>query len=470
MSPAPTRRTFVGRCRLPASAEEAYRWHARDGALERLSPPWDPPLVESRTGGIEDEGSRVVLRVGPLRQRWVAEHLGAVPGREFRDRQVAGPFASWEHVHRFVPAGDGACILEDHIEYALPGGAAGDALGGRVVRALLERVFAYRHIVTAGDLAAHATCRGGQPMKVAITGAGGFVGSALVPFLTAGGHEVVRLVRRAPRAAGEARWDPAGGNVERAALEGVDAVVHLAGENIAGGRWTPARKERLRASRLGPTRLLAETLAGLARPPRVLVSSSAVGVYGDRGDAWVDESDPPGGDFLGRLAVEWEAATAPAARAGIRVVHLRTGIALSPLGGALGKMLLPFRMGVGGALGSGRQYMSWIALDDLLGAIHHALVTDAPAGPLNAVAPEPVTNAVFTRTLARVLGRPALLPAPAWALRLAFGEMADAALLASTRVRPGRLLDSGYAFRFPDLEGALRHVLGRGARASGQQD
>jgi uncharacterized protein (TIGR01777 family) len=456
-----TRRTYVKRSRLEASAEEVYRWHARPGALERLSPPWDPPLVESRTGGIEDDGARVVLRVGPLKQRWVAEHHGAVPGREFHDRQVAGPFARWEHAHRIEPEGENACSLEDWIEYALPAGRLGDAVGGRAVHALLERMFAYRHRVTADDLASHAACRGGRPMKVAITGAGGLVGRALAPFLTTGGHEVVRLVRRAPKAKDEVRWDPAEGTIDAAALEGTDAVVNLSGENIAEKRWTDARKALLRSSRVGPTGLLARTLAGLRRKPGVFVSASAVGAYGDRGDAWVTESDPPADDFLGGLSVEWEKAATPAAEAGIRVVNLRTGIVLSAAGGALGKMLLPFKAGLGGPLGPGTQYMSWIAMDDLLGAIHHALVTDAVSGPLNATAPEPVTNAVFTRTLGRVLRRPAVAPAPAFALRLLFGEMADAALLSSTRARPSKLLATGYRFRFTDLEHALRHELGR---------
>jgi uncharacterized protein (TIGR01777 family) len=301
-------------------------------------------------------------------------------------------------------------------------------------------------------------------MNVAITGASGLVGSALVPFLTTGGHAVLRLVRHAPAGPGEAAWDPERGLVDPAALDGVDAVVHLAGENIAGGRWTEARKKRLRSSRLGPTRRLAEGLAAMPRPPKVLVSSSAVGYYGDRGDAWVTEASPPADDFLGRLAADWEQATEPAARAGIRVVNVRTGIVLSPAGGALGKMLTPFKAGVGGVLGPGTQYMSWIAMDDLLGAIHHALVTQGVSGPLNAVAPTPVTNAEFTKTLARVLARPAIAPVPAFALRLLFGEMADAALLSSTRARPERLLATGYRFRFTELESALRHALGRAKR------
>jgi uncharacterized protein (TIGR01777 family) len=298
-------------------------------------------------------------------------------------------------------------------------------------------------------------------MKVAVTGASGLVGSALVPFLSKSGHEVVRLVRRGPRAEDEVRWDPARGEIDAAGLEAVEGVVHLSGENLAGGRWTEARKARLIDSRVGSTRTLARALAALKRPPTVLVSMSAIGYYGSRGDAWLDESSPAEGDFLARLCVDWEAAATPAGGVGIRVVHPRLGVVLSPAGGALGKMLLPFRAGLGGVVGPGTQYMSWVAIDDVLGAIDHALVADGPGGVFNLVAPEPVTNREFTRTLGRVLGRPTLIPVPAFALRMALGEMADATLLASTRVRPRRLEETKYVFRFPALEGALRHVLGK---------
>jgi len=299
-------------------------------------------------------------------------------------------------------------------------------------------------------------------MRIAVTGASGLIGSALVPALRAGGHEVLRLVRREAHGGDEVRWDPLTKQIDAERLEGLDAVVHLSGENIAAGRWTDAKKARLRSSRVGSTRFLSETLAGLARKPSVLVSASAVGYYGDRGDAWLAENALPATDFFGQLSVEWEAAAAHAAHAGIRVVHPRTGIVLSPAGGALGKMLRPFRLGVGGIVGSGRQYFSWIALDDVVGVIHHLLARSDLSGPVNASAPEPVTNAELTKTLGRVLGRPTFVPVPAVALRIAFGEVADA-LLASTRMRPERLLETGYRFRYPELEEALRHVLGRPA-------
>ncbi len=297
-------------------------------------------------------------------------------------------------------------------------------------------------------------------MRIAVTGAGGLVGSALVPFLATDGHAVIRLVRGSPRSE-DILWDPAGGVTDLSRLEGVDAAVHLAGENIAAGRWTPRRKEEIRRSRVEGTRRLSESLARLSRPPRVLVSASAIGFYGDRGNEILTEDSAPGGDFLAQVCREWEAATEPASQAGVRVVHLRFGMILSPAGGALRKMLPPFKLGAGGRIGSGEQYVSWIAIDDAIGAIHHAVCTESLKGAVNGVAPAPVTNAEFTRVLARVLSRPAVFPMPAFAARLAFGEMADALLLSSQRVMPARLQASGYRFQHPELEGALRHLLGR---------
>jgi len=297
-------------------------------------------------------------------------------------------------------------------------------------------------------------------MQIAVSGSSGLVGSALLPFLTTGGHRVTRLVRKAA-GGDEVAWDIAQGVKELPRLEGVDAVVHLAGENIAAGRWTAARKEEIRRSRVEGTRRLSESLARLSRRPKVLVSASAVGFYGNRGNEILHEDSTPGRDFLAQVCRDWEAATEPASRAGIRAVQLRFGMILSPAGGALKKMLLPFKLGAGGRIGSGTQYVSWIAIDDAVGAIHHAIVTESLQGPVNGVAPTPVSNAEYTRTLARVLSRPAIAPMPAFAARLAFGEMADALLLASQRVMPSRLQATGYRFRHPELEGALRHLLGR---------
>lgn len=297
-------------------------------------------------------------------------------------------------------------------------------------------------------------------MKVLVTGSSGLIGSALTARLTSQGHSVTRLVR-AKLAAGVAalEWDPAAGRLDAAALEGFEAVVHLAGESIAAGRWTAARKARIRGSRIEGTRLLAANLARLMRKPAVLLCASATGYYGNRGEEVLRESSPPGSGFLADLCREWEAASEPAARAGVRVVNLRTGLVLSRQGGALPRMLAPFRLGLGGRIGDGRQYMSWISLDELTGVYGYALRTETLAGPVNVVTPNPVTNADFTRTLGRVLRRPTVFPLPAFAARLALGEMADELLLASARVQPAKLLATGYVFRFAELEGALRHML-----------
>ena len=299
-------------------------------------------------------------------------------------------------------------------------------------------------------------------MHVLVTGSTGLIGSSLIPLLTTGGHNVTRLVRSEPKpGAAEVHWDPESGRIDKSGLKGVDAVVHLAGESIAAGRWTTEQKARIRSSRVKGTKLLCETLTQLEHPPRVWVCASAIGYYGDRGDEVLNEESPPGSGFLSEVCLEWEAETEPAAQKGIRVVNLRIGVVLSPAGGALAKMLFPFKMGVGGVIGSGRQYMSWVALDDVVGAIHHALITDGLQGPVNATAPQPVTNREFTKTLGRVLGRPTLFPLPSFAARLALGEMADELLLASACVEPTQLLKTGYQFRFPELEGALRHLLGK---------
>ncbi|HEX8140180.1 MAG TPA: TIGR01777 family oxidoreductase [Pyrinomonadaceae bacterium] len=297
-------------------------------------------------------------------------------------------------------------------------------------------------------------------MKILVTGASGLVGSALVPYLTSKGHEVVRLVRSRPKSGtAEIEWNPESGVADPSRLEGFDAVVHLAGENISEGRWTDEKKRRIRESRVKGTRVLAENLAQLAQPPRTLASASAIGFYGNRGDELLNEQSASGQDFLAEVCREWELATRPAAERGIRVANLRFGVILSREGGALAKMLTPFKLGVGGRVGSGRQYMSWITLDDTVGSIYHALTHEDVRGPVNVVAPRPVTNEEFTKTLGQVLSRPTLLPAPAFALRLAFGEMADALLLSSARVEPARLKETGYTFQHPELEGALKSLL-----------
>jgi uncharacterized protein (TIGR01777 family) len=454
---------FTRRTEFPVPVETLFAWHERAGAFERLTPPWDPVTVAEHTGdGIRD-GARVVLNVpaGPVTTRWVVEHEGYVPNEQFRDVQRQGPFARWEHTHRFVSLGADRSALEDVVDYALPLGALGRLAGGAFARAKIRRAFDYRHAVTAADLARHATFADHGTMRVAITGSSGLIGSTLAPFLTTAGHTVSRIVRDPARAGpGDIVWDPARGEIDREKLEGVDAVIHLAGEPVSE-RWTREHKLAIYNSRVQGTGLIARAIAGLARPPRVFVSISAVGIYGDGGDAELDETAPHGRDFLAQVAEQWEASAEPARAAGIRTVHPRLGVVLSPKGGALERLLPPFQLGGGGKIGSGRQWMSWVSLDDTIGALQHLLFTESLSGPVNVTAPNPATNEEFSRTLAHVLGRPALITVPGFALKAMFGEMAEVMLLAGQRVLPRRLLESGFAFRHAALEQALRFELGR---------
>lgn len=453
---------FERQVELPASADAVFEWHSRPGAMTRLTPPWEQVQVISPSQGITN-GTRVEfqIRIGPFRKRWTAEHRGYVAGRQFQDIQLGGPFAHFEHTHRICPQSAQSCVLEDHIEYVLPLGWLGRLLGAGYVRRKLERTFRYRHDITFHDIAARKSLEGQQSMKVLVTGATGLVGSALVPLLTTGGHEVFRLTRSDPKLANDIQWNPASHDLPKARLEGMDAVVHLAGENIAARRWNARVKEQLRSSRVDATRFLCESLAQLQHPPKTLICASAIGYYGDRGSEILTESASPGAGFLADLCRDWEAACEPARQKGIRVVNLRIGVVLSPKGGGLAAMLTPFKMGAGGVIGSGRQYWSWVAIDDVIGIIDHCLSNPQISGPVNATAPNPATNYDFTKTLGKVLGRPTICPMPAFAAQLMLGEMANDLLLGSARVMPNRMCESTYQFRCPTLEGALRHLLGQ---------
>lgn len=449
--------------RVPVPVETLFGWHERPGAFERLSPPWDKPKVLEQTGGIRD-GAKVVLQVhaGPIPTTWRLKHQDYIANAQFRDVMVSGPFAHWVHTHAFRADGPGASVLDDHIEYALPLGALGRAVAGGYSADTLARVFAYRHSLMAGDLARHAEFADRPRLRIAITGATGFIGTQLAAFLSTGGHDVVRIGRGAPRpGVVDVQWSPDRGQLDPRALEGVDAVIHLAGASIAE-RWNAEHRAALKTSRVEGTSLLAHTLAQLDRKPRVLLSGSAIGIYGSRGDELLDERSAPGDDYLADVCKAWEGATAPAEKAGIRVVHLRTGIVQGAAGGALGTQAPLFRVGAGGTLGPGAQWVSPIALDDEIGAIHWCLMRDEVRGPVNLVAPEAVTNATFTRILADVLSRPAFASVPAFALRLLLGEeMANLTVLASQRVAPRALQAAGFVWRLPDLEGMLRFELGR---------
>jgi uncharacterized protein len=454
---------FEKQSRIEVPVKELFNWHNRPQTFERLTPSWEKVKVIERQGGIQD-GGRAVLEVkqGPFRRRWVAVHGDYIEGTQFVDEQVQGPFAKWVHTHQMLPETETTSLLKDHIEYRPPLGFLGQAVAGSYLRKKLEWVFSFRHARTQNDLKRYHPYAQQPPLKIAVTGASGLIGSALTTFLSCAGNEVKTLVRRRPQLESpEIFWDPYHQELDKASIESMDAVIHLAGENIGAGRWTERRKVAIRRSRVEGTRFLCETLASLKHPPKILLCSSAIGFYGNRGEEALTEESSRGEGFLPEVCQAWEEATEPARKAGIRVVNVRTGIVLTPLGGALAKMLRPFQIGLGGIIGTGNQWMSWISMEDLLGVYHYLIHTEGFSGPVDATAPNPVTNRSFTKTLGKVLGRPTFFPLPGFMVKALFGEMGQALLLEGQRVQPAKLAASGFSFIYPDLESALRWELGR---------
>ncbi|OBI48267.1 TIGR01777 family protein [Mycobacterium kyorinense] len=443
---------------IDAPRDEVFAWHARPGAFTRLSPPWQPMRLLTEADSLKNGRATLALPGG---LRWVAQHQADFydPPRRFVDEIDSAGLTSlpariamrWRHTHDFEEVSANQTRVIDRVATSVPEGA-------------LRPMFGYRHRQLADDLAAHrlAAEHGLQPLTVAITGSSGLVGSALSAFLSTGGHRVIRLVRHPATNTTERQWDP--DNPNPGLLAGVDAVIHLAGASIAG-RFTDGHRRAVRDSRIGPTRQLAELVAQTPDGPSVLICASAIGFYGyDRSDEILTEDSDRGDGFLADVVADWEGATAPAQQPGTRVVLVRTGIVQSPSGGTL-RLLRPlFSAGLGGRVGNGRQWLSWIGLDDLIDIYHRGLWDTQLSGPVNATAPEPVRNTDYTRTLARVLHRPAVLPVPALGPRLLLGNQGARELAcASQRVSPARLRNAGHRFRQPNLEQALRHLLGRAA-------
>jgi len=429
---------------VEAPLEQVFAWHERPGALRRLAPPWQPIRVIEEAASLRD--GKAILRL-PGGVRWVAQHSGYDPPHRFVDELVSLPLR-WRHTHNFEPLTESRTRVVDVVDTPVPG-------------FLLTQTFRYRQSQLGSDLAAHRVMQHLRegPLTVAVTGSSGLIGTALCAYLSTGGHRVIHLVRRAPRRSDERRWQP--DRPDAASLEGVDAVVHLAGASIAG-RFTDRHKQAIRESRIGPTGALAASMASMSEPPGVLVTASAIGFYGaDRGDEELSEESARGTGFLADVVADWEAGAHAAQDAGLRVAHVRTGIVQSAQGGSLKLMRPLFAMGLGGPVGGGSQWVSWIGIDDLVDVFGRALVDERMAGPVNAVAPHPVRNDEYAKTLARILHRPALVPVPGFGPRLLFGgEGASELVEASQRVVPQRLVDAGHAFRHPELEGCLRHQLG----------
>lgn len=449
---------------IPAPAADVFAYHERPSALQRLSPPWEPVQIINKSGGIR-EGDTVSIRMslGPVKSTWEAKHIEYQENRQFVDIQVKGPFQYWKHTHSFRSISPLETNLKDTVQFKLPFGRVGDALAYGKVRRKLNQLFTYRHTTTRNDMNDWMALKAYPASRVAITGGNGLIGSELAVYLQSLGHEVVILSRSGKSkvfGVTAVRWDPADKFIDADALSDVDCWIHLAGENLAKGRWTSKRIKMLKDSRVQSTRFLVEFLLGLRKPPSVFIAASGVGYYPSC-QAVVPEDSEKGKGVLADICSAWEDASSSLIGSPIRRVVMRTGIVLSKKGGALPKLLPVFKSGFGGRVGSGDQFWSWIALDDLIRVYNFALKDPQYEGVVNAVSPTACTNREFTKSLGRVLGRPTVLPVPAGGLKILLGQMADDALLASQNVKPVALKSYGFRFYFPDLNLALEHCLGK---------
>ena len=419
-------------------------------------------------GALENDDETIFkVGIGPIRQTWVAKHHSVIPGETFADRMMRGPFGAWNHVHRFDSTGAGKTTIYDDVEYKLPLHFVTGWSAGLTVLPRMRQMFKYRSTRVDSDIKQIQATANQPRQKVLVSGSTGMIGLQLCAFLETAGHDVYRLLRPKTKLPADVnsekviRWNDLTGDVLEGDMNGFDSVIHLAGAGIGDKRWSKKRKQLIRDSRVIPTENLSRVLASLDKPPKTLLSGSAIGFYGDRGSEVLDEKSKSGSDFLAEICSEWEEASSQAKDAGIRVVNLRTGIVVSPLGGALSKLLLPAKMGGGGPVGGGKQIQSWISLDDEIFAIHHLMMTESCTGPYNLTSPNPVPQKKFAKILGRVIRRPAFMPLPGFMIRIMFGEMGKKLVLEGQHVEPSRLLESGFEFTYNDLESCLRNCLGR---------
>ncbi len=454
-------RIFIKKTTINVPVEQLFAWHARNGAILRLTPPWAPLRLISRRGNGIDKGVQVRFQMSLFKipMIWEAEHIAYQENVLFQDHQTKGPFGEWVHTHLFHAQGKNRTIMEDQVEYKLPLGVLSLPFYGHAKRQL-ARVFDYRHRVLKHDLEQRADKV--KKQRILISGASGTIGSILVPFLRTCGHEVIRLVRNPSNLAeDELYWDPYKGILDIEKAGPIDAVINLNGVDISRGKWTKNQKQLILDSRVVPTTLLAKKMSEMTNPPSIFISSSAIGLYGEGQDRILTENETKGDSFISSVCDQWEAASLKAESAGIRTVQLRIGVVLTPAGGALARMILPFSLGLGTRLSHGGQYMSWISMDDALSGILHILENKTIQGPVNLTAPHPVTNKEFTRSLGRAFSRPAFFVLPRWLAVGLWGDMGEETLLTSARVAPEKLLKNGFVFEHNELAPALKDMLGK---------
>ncbi len=452
---------FIKRTKISVPVETLFAWHGRKGAIARLTPPWAPlEMISCNMHGIQ-KGVKVRFKIKLFKipMTWESEHTEYKENRIFKDRQTRGPFAKWEHTHRFISQGATSCIMEDQVEFKLPFGILSRPFYG-FAKKKFEKMFDYRHRVLKNDL--ESRVQKNKKLKILISGASGTIGKALIPLLQTCGHEVIVLVRRKKYLSDhEFFWNPYKGILDIESAGHIDAVINLNGIDISKGRWTAKQKKLIIDSRVIPTGLLAKKIKNMDQKPEVFITASAIGFYGNNSASVVTEADEKGDLFISRVCKEWEDASLEAQKAGIRTVMLRTGVVLTPVGGALAKMVLPFKLGLGVILSHGRQYMSWISMDDEIAAILSIIENHNIHGAVNITAPEPVTNREFSKILAKVFSRKVFFVMPKFIVRLIWGQMGRETILASIRVKPEKLLNNGFTFQHKTLFSALKDMLGR---------
>ena len=458
---------FEHRAEHNANITEIWNWHNSQGALRRIMPEWES-IKPMNVGVIENDDETIFqVKIGPIKKTWVARHHSVIAGETFADRMIRGPFSAWNHVHNFESTSDNNTMIHDHIEYKLPFHILTGWSAGITVLPRLRQMFKYRSNRVTNDIRQIQATAELPRQKVLVSGSTGMIGLQLCAFLEAAGHEVHRLIRvntKLPPDVNSSqiiRWNDRTGEVLEGDFNGFDTIIHLAGAGIGDKRWSKKRKQLIRDSRVIPTENLSRIISTLDQPPKTLMCGSAIGFYGDRGTEVLTESSSAGNDFVTDLCSQWEKATYEAKKVGIRVINLRSGIVVTPLGGALVKLLRPAKLGGGGPVGGGRQMQSWISLDDEIFAIHHLMMNDTCVGAYNLTSPNAVSQKQFARILGRVLRRPALLPLPGFVIKILFGEMGQKLVLEGQNVQPKRLQESGFEFTYPNLEMCLRNCLGK---------